>query len=79
MKITVGNAEIVPLDSSEKGDTQVHNITHFVTPQEKFRVYNCALKIEEISLIDMLYRGPMLIESLGDFVKIPAICLCHYW
>ena len=40
-------------------------ITHFSTAQQKFRVvYNGALAINGISLNDMLYRGPMFIESL---------------
>ena len=39
---TEGHAEIVPLNPSEEGDTPVHYITHFATPQEKFHVvYNC--------------------------------------
>ena len=43
----------------------MHYITHFVTPQEKFCVvYNGALKIDGMSLNDMLYRGPMFVESL---------------
>ena len=55
----------MPLDLSEEGDTPVHHINHFVTPQEKFRVvYNGALKIDRMSLNDMLHRGPMFIESL---------------
>ena len=56
---TEGHAEIVPLDPSEEGDTAVHYLTHFVTPQEKFSVvYNGALKIDGMSLNGMLYRGP---------------------
>ena len=62
---TEGHAEIVPLDLSEEGENPVHYITHFVTPQEKFRVvYNGALKIDGMSLNDMLHQGPMFIASL---------------
>ena len=43
----------------------VNYISHFATTQQNFRVvYNSALRLNGISLNDMLYRGPIFIESL---------------
>ena len=61
-----GHAELV---KSKEDDTESsrakHYITHFATQQDKFRVaYNGALSVGGVSLNDMLYRGPMFLESL---------------
>ena len=51
-------------ESRENEQNPIHYITHFTTGQ-KFRVvYNGALRINGISINDMLYRGPMFLESL---------------
>ena len=43
----------------------INYISHFATSQQKFRVvYNGALQLDGISLNDMLYRGPIFMESL---------------
>ena len=50
-------------ESRENEQNPIHYITHFSTGQ-KFRVvYNSALRINGISINDMLYRGPMFLES----------------
>ena len=61
-----GHSELV---KSKEDDTEnnraKHYITHFATQQDKFRVvYNGALSVGGVSLNDMLYCGPMFLESL---------------
>ena len=51
-------------ESRENEQNPIHYISHFSTGQ-KFRVvYDSALRINGISINDMLYRGPMFLESL---------------
>ena len=60
------HAELVEEEEDERtGESSVHYLTHFATDQEKFRVvYNGALKINGVSINDMLHRGLMFLESL---------------
>ena len=61
-------AELVHIENEPDGKSRVasiHYLTHFATQQKKFRVlYNGALKIDGISINDMLYKGPMFLQSL---------------
>jgi len=62
-----GHAELVENSGQNSSgcETACNYITHFATQQDKFRVvYNGALSINGVSLNDMLYRGPMFLESL---------------
>ena len=59
-----GHAEQVKNIEQEES-TSTHYITHFPTEQQKFRVvYNGALSINGRSLNDMLFRGPIFLQSL---------------
>ena len=59
-----GHAESVE-EEEKTGESFVHYLTHFASDLEKFRVvYNGALKINGVSINDMLHRGPMFLESL---------------
>ena len=65
-----GHAKLEEEEEEERtGESSVHYLTHFATDQEKFRVvYNGALKINGVSINDMLHRGPMFLESLVGIV-----------
>ena len=59
-KVDVGTEE---LDGRE--DRPIHYLTDFATGQAKFRVvYNGALQINNVSINDLLHRGPMFLEPL---------------
>ena len=80
----ISEEEHAELVESTEDDTEncraKHYITHFATQQDKFRVvYNGALRVNGVSLNDMLYRGPMFFSRyLGyclDLDSMPTPCL----